>query len=265
MLFRKSSSQAEPAGGSVAPDVKVPEMSDALRNAVERVHAATRQLEMIEAAINSTRLSMESGRAELERARDRLANAEATAALDASDGNKGEDKALRRSYLALRDGLELSAVRLSGLEARKREAEAAVREAKRGLVAAWSTWQAEQISLLEATYSQSANRFLDECGVTLRALAAMSAPGSVRLSVCLHDLKVPTLGDSWKDQANPARLRRREVAGADAQCAQLRATANRILPLLAGYVDAPAAPVPVATSERPDQAVPAPEGNDAAA
>lgn len=102
-----------------------PEISWTLRDALEKATQAATESARIDAAITATRDQLASAEAELERARATLAASESETALTGGQ----VDRPARKALIGARDETDFIAARLTGLDARRRDASTALIDA----------------------------------------------------------------------------------------------------------------------------------------
>ena len=151
-----------------------------------------------------------------------------------------DPKTARRNLLSLRDQREFSEAKLTGLRARERDAAAAVAEAQGILATEWRSWASQQADALRERYDQAVEVFLDEVAVVMVGATVLGSSAS-RLNAIARGLTIPHSTDPCKNCGNSAYLKGREVPGARELAEGLRAVAGRVLPLIRGVADAPAA------------------------
>lgn len=208
-----------------------PELPASMKAAMQQAESAIAEEKQIEQALVVAREGLRAAEKERREAQDRLAIAEAGAAVGGGD----VDRAARKRLIAARDECEFGQARVAGLEDRLRTAAAATNEARRVLAVGYRAWTRGQADIyIEQVYKPAQKAILD----AMRVLVAVgTALGVGRLLAIPRMAVVADPGDPERNLANRKRLAWQDDPESAALYERLVALRAVIVPLLGEFAD----------------------------
>ena len=209
-----------------------PEIPAEMKAVIARTEAALAERQNVERALDTARGALRQAEQELADARDKLAVAEAGAAVGGGD----VDKTARKRLLTARDETDFARARVAGLEEHLRVTTAAATGAQRDLAVKVRDWKREQTATIVAeVYVPALDAVLDAMRLLV---AAGTALGVNRLLAIPAQAILSDPNDPVRNLAGRKRLAWRDNPEAAAMYERLAALMAEIRPLLGEFTDA---------------------------